>query len=352
MPRTAPRPDMLRVACLGAGYFAGFHLDSWRRMDRARPVAVCDRDPDRARATGLPAHDDLAAMLAAARPDILDIILPPQAQAPAVRAGLAAGLRAIICQKPFARSLAEARALAAEAAAAGIPLIVHENFRFQPWYRRIRQALEDGAIGRLQQLSFRLRPGDGQGPRAYLDRQPYFRTMDRFLIHETGVHWIDTFRYLMAADPDWVMADLRRVNPTIAGEDAGHVLFGYGDGARALFDGNRTLDHPADNLRRTMGEALLEGDAGTLRLGGDGAVHLRRFGRTDWQEVLPPDRHDGFGGDCVHALNRHVVAGLLDGAPLENLAGDYLRVLETEAAIYQSAATGRRIALPRPVATG
>ena len=95
-------------------------------------------------------------------------------------------------------------------------LVVHENFRFSPWYREIRRLIEDGAIGTVYQASFRLRPGDGQGPAAYLDRQPYFQSMERFLVHETAIHFIDTFRYLLG-EPESVYADLQRLNPAILG---------------------------------------------------------------------------------------------------------------------------------------
>ena len=336
--------DDLRVACVGAGYFSRFHLDSWRRMDGAALVSVCDRVLDKARATGAAAFADLDDLLAAGVPDILDVILPPVAQADAVRAGLAAGVATIVCQKPFCRTLDEARTIVAEAGEAGTTLIVHENFRFQPWYRAIRHALEEARIGTVLQATFRLRPGDGQGPEAYLDRQPYFQTMERFLVRETAVHWIDTFRYLFGA-PQAVYADLRRINPAIAGEDAGFVLFDHPGGVRTLFDGNRLLDHPADILRRTMGEALIEGTEGTLRLTGDGAVHLRRFGELAETPVLPPDTAKSFGGDCVHALQAHVVAALRDGELIENRAVDYLAVIEIEEAIYASAAEGRKVTL-------
>ena len=158
------------------------------------------------------------------------------------------------------------------------------------------------------------------------------------------MHWIDTFRYLLG-DPVAVYADLRRLNPAIAGEDAGFVLFEHPGGLRALFDGNRHLDHASDNLRRTMGEAMIEGTGGTRRLGGDGAVHLRAFGAREETELLAPDTHEGFGGDCVHALQSHAVSGLLDGMPFENPARDYLRTVEIEEAVYASAASGRRVTL-------
>lgn len=329
----------LRVGCVGAGYFAQFHYGSWDRMPRVTLVGSCDRDVEKAKATGLPAYSDLDQMLTEQSPDLLDIILPPDVHAETIRKALSAGIKWIICQKPFCRDLAEAQTIVADARATGATVVVHENFRFQPWYRAIKSALDSDMIGQVQQMTFRLRPGDGQGPNAYLDRQPYFQQMPRFLVHETAVHWIDTFRYLLG-DPTDVYADLRQINPAIAGEDAGYIVFDHLNGARALFDGNRHLDHKADNLRRTMGEALVEGTEGTITLSGDGSVVLRPFGIELEETLLPADTWDGFGGDCVHALQSHVVEGVLDGASIENLADDYLSVVRIEEKIYASARTG------------
>ncbi len=332
----------LRVACLGAGYFANFHHESWQRMDRADLVGVADLVPELARKAGCPAFGDLSEMLKQTCPDILDIVIPPHGHARAIETALDHRVRAIVCQKPFCLGLDEASRVTRLAAAAGIPLIVHENFRFQPWYREIAMAISAGRIGTVHQATFRLRPGDGQGPAAYLDRQPYFQEMERFLIHETAVHWIDTFRYLFG-DPIAVYADLRQLNPAIAGEDAGHVVFEHVGNVRALFDGNRHLDHASDNHRRTMGEALIEGTGGAISLSGDGSVALRPFGGMQVHALLPPDTSPGFGGDCVHRLNLHVVEGLLDGGSFENLAVDYMTVIRTEDAVYRSAQERRRI---------
>ncbi len=328
---------VLRVACIGAGYFAQFHIGSWQRMPGAALVGVCDLDRSRAEATDALAFDNTEQMLGTVNADIVDIILPPTGHAAAIRAAIAANPRVIICQKPFCASYDEAYEMTDLAEAAGIPLIIHENFRFQPWYRAVKEQIASGRIGDPLQATFRLRPGDGQGADAYLDRQPYFREMPRLLIHETGVHYVDVFRFLFG-DPQHVYADLRKVNQVIAGEDAGYVVFDHPNGVRAVLDGNRCLDHAADNSRRTMGEGLFEGTKGTLTITGDGAVHFRAFGEVAEALVLASDTHDGFGGDCTHALQSHVVAGLLDGAPFENAARDYLRVIETERAIYRSAA--------------
>ncbi|MFY0617519.1 Gfo/Idh/MocA family protein [Shimia sp.] len=334
----------IRVACIGAGYFSQFHYGSWARIDDAILVGSCNRDIEKARETGLPAYDNLKKMLNETSPDVLDIILPPVVHAESIRTALDCGVKTLVCQKPFCQSLEEAREMAMLADAAGARVIVHENFRFQPWYREMKRVLDRGEIGNVQQLTFRLRPGDGQGRDAYLARQPYFREMQRFLVHETAIHWVDTFRYLLG-DPVSVYADLRQVNPAIAGEDAGYILSEHHGGVRSLFDGNRTLDHSADNHRCTMGEGLLEGSEGTLSLRGDGSLWLRRFGSRQESCLLEPNACPGFGGDCVHHLQSHVISGLLGEQTIENEARSYLKVIEIETAIYASSQTGQKLKL-------
>jgi len=283
-------------------------------------------------------------MLSEIQPNIVDIAVPPHAHAEAVRQAVRFAPDAIICQKPFANSLQEAKTLTAIAQAAGVPLIIHENFRFQPWYRCIKSLIDGGNIGDVLQLTFRLRTGDGQGPDAYLDRQPYFQTMPRLLVHETGVHFADLFCFLLGPATA-AYGDLRRLNPAIAGEDAGVFMLDHLSGARSLFDGNRLLDHSADNHRITLGEALVEGTDGTLSLAGDGSVRLRLFGETEQSVVFEARDWPGFGGDCVAALCNHVVDGLLDGKPFENLAEQYLVVMEIAETIYKSDEEGRKLAI-------
>lgn len=338
----------IRVACIGAGYFAAFHHGAWAAEPRAELVAIVDRDPDRAEAatraagTGT-ACTTLDAALNLGRIDLIDIATPPDTHLDLIDAATAVGC-AVICQKPFCGGLADARRAVDLAESRALPLIVHENFRFQPWWRAIRAELAAGRAGDVFQTTFRLRPGDGQGPDAYLARQPYFQRMERFLIHETGVHFVDVFRYLMG-EPDWVQADLRRLNPAIAGEDAGHFTLGYGDGRRAVFDGNRLSDHAARNHRLTMGEAWIEGAAGTLTLDGDGTVGWRAMGAATPEPVPVMFDRDAFGGGCVAALQSHVVQCLIDGRAPENTGRDYLRNLDLVEAIYRSHETGARISV-------
>ncbi|WP_112321491.1 Gfo/Idh/MocA family protein [Oceanibium sediminis] len=336
---------MRRVAVVGAGYFAGFQIAAWQRIAGAELVAIVEPDAERRAAAlkaapGARGYADLGALLGSDTADLIDIATPPATHESLVTLCLNANLP-VICQKPFGSDLDTAKRLRDLSLSLDTPLIVHENFRFQPWYREIRNLLTQGTLGHLVQARFSLRPGDGAGLDAYLSRQPYFRQMPRFLIRETGIHFIDTFRFLFGP-PRAVYADLRTMNPVIAGEDSGIAIFDYDAGSRAIFDGDRTLDHAAQNHRLTMGEFQLEGSEGELRLTGDGAIRLRPRGAQDWRAHSYHWQDRDFGGNCVENFQRHVIDGLAGQRPLETLAEDYIANLEVEAALYASAESGAK----------
>lgn len=336
----------LKVGVIGLGYFAQFHLKAWAELAGARLIGVTDLNADAvlaaAKAFNTTGHADAASLLAE-NPDIIDIVAPPMAHVSLIRQVLRAG-RTIICQKPFCTSLSEAEAITAEAEAAGVIIVIHENFRFQPWHREVKHLLDKGVLGQVYQARFALRPGDGRGPDAYLARQPAFQTMPRLLLHETGVHFVDLFRWLLGA-PTSVYADIRRLNPALRGEDEGLLIMDHANGARSIFDGNRLADHVTDNPRRTMGEMVIEGEGGSLRLDGAGRLWVREFG-TQTEAAVPltiPVDEDSFGGGCVAHLIAHVADALRNGLPPENTASDYLQVIRLTEAAYQSATEGQRI---------
>jgi predicted dehydrogenase len=342
------RRQVQGIAVVGTGYFSQFHLNGWQRMAGVNVVAVCDLDQERAsrcaQERGIPhavsRSEDLFALEGI---DLVDITTPSSGHGAWVRAAVARDI-AVICQKPFATRYTEALALTELAEQAGVPLVIHENFRFMPWYREMRRHIEAGLLGKLHNVSFRLRPGDGQGPQAYLDRQAYFQQLPRFLVAETAVHFIDTFRYL-CGEVSSVYAHLRRLNPTIAGEDAGVIHFEFANGAAGLFDGNRLNDHVADNPRRTMGEMWLEGERGVLRLDGDAHLHFKPH-HGDEKRL---DYHSGdpsqFGSGACQALQEHVVSCVQSGIQAENAARDYLSNLRIQEAVYASNAKGCRVHL-------
>jgi len=343
----------IRIATVGTGFFARFHHEAWARMDDVALVGVASLDKtsatEFAKTFSIPEiFTDAAAMLDEVKPDLLDIAAPPDAHLELISEAAKRDI-AVICQKPFCGTLDQARKAVALAEDAGILLVVHENFRWQPWYGEIKSQLDSGALGTLYQASFRLRPGDGQGPNAYLDRQPYFQKMERFLVHETLIHLIDVFRFLLG-EPTRIFAALRQLNPAIAGEDAGIILMDFAHPTRGLIDGNRLADHAAENRRLVMGEMLLEGSQATLSLSGDGRLFIRPSGENSRQEISYAWEDRAYAGDCVYRFQRHVVEHLRGHGPVCNTGADYLANIMIEEAAYASSERGRWVDITGPFA--
>ena len=143
----------LKVAGVGAGYFAQYHYEAWQRMPDVALEAVCDHDADRARSTaarhGIPmVFDDLEKMLRQTAPDVVDIITPPESHQLLTDIAGTAGA-AVICQKPLAPDLPTAERMVEAAEAHNTFFAAHENFRFQPWYREIRSLLDREILGEV-----------------------------------------------------------------------------------------------------------------------------------------------------------------------------------------------------------
>lgn len=334
-----------KAVAIGAGYFSGFQFEAWNRIPEVTVTAISNRTESKARQQmaeySIPRfYSDWREMIDRERPDFVDIITPPETHEEICAHAASAGV-AIVCQKPLAPTLDESRRIVENARKSEVRFMVHENFRWQPWYREIKRLLEDGEIGSPTHLYFRMRTGDGWGDDAYLARQPFFRDYPRLLVYETAVHFIDTFRYLLGEIVE-VFAKLRRLNPVIRGEDTGQILFSFESGATAILDANRYNEAEVHAPRFTFGELRLDGARGHLAMEADSTMRIKPLGGP----VRPHDyaREDrNFAGDCVYSLQRHFVDCLTGGEAFESHGEDYLKTLTVVDAVYESASTGRAV---------
>jgi predicted dehydrogenase len=331
----------LKGVAVGAGYFAPYQFEAWSRIPEVRIVAVHDRDAERQKQAvqrfKIPrSYDSWKRMIDEEKPDFFDIITPPDTHEE-MCAYAAERKVHIVCQKPLAPTFDASRRIVEKAAKAGVRFMVHENFRWQPWYRKIRAIRDSGDLGQFTHLYFRLRTGDGWGENAYLDRQPFFRDYPRLLIYETGVHFIDTFRFLLG-EVEEVYANLRRLNPVIKGEETGQVFFRFVNGATAIWDANRYNEIESPSPRFTFGELRIDGMKGHLTMDTESNIRMKLLGKPEF-DVDYQRANVNFAGDCVYATQRHFVDCLLSGKEFESNGPDYLKTLEVVEAVYRSAGT-------------
>ncbi len=327
---------------IGAGYFAGFQAEGWKRIPSAEIVAVADPAPGKAEAFArrwaIPrAYDSTDAMLAAEKLDFIDIATRPEPHRELAALAARRSLH-VICQKPMAPTWEDSVGMVEDCEAAGVRLCIHENWRWQAWYREIRHILDQGRLGRPFQLSFHWRTGDGDGPEPYA-LQPYFREMPRLLVHEALVHVLDTFRFL-AGELRGVYCQIRRINPVIQGEDQAVIQVSFASGALGLIDANR-ITGPV-RLPPAAGTFLIEGDCAALRMDPEGRIWIAEEGKVEAEHAYTVPTI-GYRGDSVRATQEHIAECLRSGKPCESEGREYLKTVKAVFACYRSAEEGREV---------
>ncbi|MGC6426300.1 MAG: Gfo/Idh/MocA family protein [Akkermansiaceae bacterium] len=326
---------------IGAGYFSRFQYEAWTRIPEITIVANCNRSLDKAETFasefGIPksySGDQFRMMLETEKPDFVDIITPPETHLELCQIAAELGVT-IICQKPLAPTWEETLALAQIIRESGVRFMVHENWRWQPWYREIKKLLEAGVIGEVFHCNVHTRLGDGWGDDAYMARQPFFRDYQRLFIFETGVHFLDTFRFLFGEVSN-IHAQIAQRNPVIKGEDSALLLCTHQNGTTSLLDANRYNESEAENPRYTFGTVRIEGSKGHLELALDGSIRIKTLGEPSFLHDYSPSPNN-FAGDCVYNIQRHFVDTLLNGREFESTVDDYLNSVELVEKAYQCA---------------
>jgi D-apiose dehydrogenase len=297
--------------------------------------AACDLDIERARRAAPNAYTSPEEMLEREELDFVDIATRPESHLALVRMAAARKL-GIICQKPMAPTWEDCKAMADIATVQGVLLMIHENWRWQPWYRAAREIIAAGTIGNV--LAYRMRSvkRDGLGPGAYPE-QPYFRQMPRLIVFEVLVHHLDTARFLFG-EVNRLYAQLRRNNSAISGEDQAHLLLTHESGLIGAIDGHRFLN--TDPVAGpVLGEAWIEGDQDLLRLSPAG--DLITTGGVVWKNNATA----GYRGDSVLATQEHFVQCLRSGKTPESHAREYLKTVRLVEAAYRSAQDNQVISL-------
>jgi predicted dehydrogenase len=279
-------------------------------------VALCDLDPQaraaaqaEAVAAGCQpgAFADYAAMLIAARPDIVAVATPNRIHAAMTIQAVEAGVRAVCCEKPMALDLGQARRMVAVCRDAGVPLVVNHQRRLGSDFTWLREQIADGAVGEVELIR-----GSCAGD-----------------MLSDGTHLIDSALFL-AGDPEWswVFGGWHRDECDGDAERGGgfHAVGGWRFGHAVetgmvtvcqlsagprveLFTGDmRLFDRPYHDIE-------VIGSHGTLRRAGDEPAQnlFRRAAGGEWEAVSAPA-----GGGVSRAIPEsyhRLVALLRDGRP-------------------------------------
>ena len=336
-----------RIGVVGCGFWSGFQVAGWGELKCAPVVSVCDRERARAEALaarfGIPrVYADAEELIARERLDVLDVITDPRAHEQLVRLAAGGGIP-VICQKPLAPTLAAAEGMVLACREVGVPLFVHENWRWQAPIRALKRVLESGVIGRV----FRARVDFISGFDVFAN-QPFLRELEQFILTDIGTHVLDAARFLFG-EARSVYCRTQRVHADVRGEDVATLIAEMGDGGTVVcnmaYAGNH-LEH--DRFPETY--VFVEGAEGSAELGPDYWVRVTTKDGTAARRWPPPryawadPAYDVVQASIV-ACCADLLAGVRGEKAAETTGEDNLKTLRIVFGAYESAATGRPVRL-------
>jgi D-apiose dehydrogenase len=287
-----------QIGLVGCGWIAAFQVEGWRLIPNVEVVAACDSDREKAEALARRFGigwfgDDPHQMLDAVDLHIVDIATPPDTHKALAFAAMDRGLH-VLCQKPAALTIADARTMIEMAQNRGVALYINEMLRFCGWFIKARELIEQDAIGTptYARLSCRSASFLEVGPQRWMSYgfRDFVRKTSRGIILEETIHYFDVARYLLG-EPRSIWAAVQRVSAALGGEDTVIAILRYPD--RISVIENSWAAHGPERLTMeiegTEG-AILMSTAKVLELHCGRTGRLKQswdFGGTSWAEQRP-----------------------------------------------------------------
>jgi len=330
----------LRFALFGAGFWARYQLSAWQELGGVECVAIYNRTLSRAEALAREfgadrAYGDAEALLAAEDLDFVDIATDVSTHAPFVKMAAERGIP-VICQKPMGITLAECEEMVSACREAGVPLLIHENWRWQAPIRAVKDLLRKRPIGEIARARISMVTGFD-----VFENQPFLRETEQFILADLGSHLLDTARFLFG-EPCSLYCRTQRIRRDIRGEDVATVLLSFREGPVVIcemsYAGSR---REGDCFPQTM--ISVEGSEGTLDLGPGYEIRVVNGKGARCVRAEPPlyswaDPQY----QVVHSSIVPIVANLRDAllgkTCAETTGDDNLRTMRLVFAAYESAA--------------
>ena len=286
----------LRLGMVGGGreaFIGAVHRMAMRLDDQIVLVAgALSADPERARLSGADlslapdrVYSDYHEMAKseAARPDgigAVAIVTPNHLHHPVAKAFLNAGID-VICDKPLAMSMAQARELVTLARTTGLVFAVTLNNTGYPMVRQAREMIRAGELGDIRVVhtsyiqDWLTNPVDAEGQKQAEWRTDPARSGASACLADIGVHAHNLALFATGLELDEVSADLSTFVPGRRLDDNAHVLLRFIGGARGVLQASQVAVGHLNSL-----ELKVFGSRAALEWSGETPEVLRfaRFG--------------------------------------------------------------------------
>jgi predicted dehydrogenase len=370
----------LGIGMVGYAFMGRAHSQAWRSVGHffdlpftPRMAAICGRDPAAVAAAAdrlgwAATETDWKRLVGRDDVDLVDVCTPGSSHAEISIAALEAG-KHVLCEKPLANTVEEARAMAAAAeraaAAGGVRAMVGFNFRRVPAVALARELVAAGRLGALRHVRAAYLGSHLLDPELPLVWRLQASEAGSGALGDLGAHAIDLAQYL-AGDRIAGVSALTETfvpeRPLTAGggargpvtvDDAALFIARFAGGAVGGFEATRFATGHTEGLR-----VELNGELGSIVWDLGALNQLRLFDATEdpatqgfrtiqvtraahpYAGAWWPDGHTiGYEHTFTHEV-RDLLHAIADGRdPVPSFA-DGLQVQEVLDAVQRSAATG------------
>jgi predicted dehydrogenase len=343
----------VRVGIVGTGFAAGLHADALARCRDARLTMACGiegLDEFCAKWSVERRTGDYRELCADPQIDLVIVCTPTFFHRPVVEAAADAG-KPVICEKPLATTLEDARAMVRAARQAGVSLMYAEDWCFAPILKRVEEIVAEGALGRI--LYVKAKETHSGSHSQYAKKLQYCGGGALFHI---GCHPINWVRHLVGAEVTEVVGKTsgggasNLIHKDYEGEDWGVALFTFENGVQGFAEGNYiTLGGMDDTVE-------IYGDKGALKVELSLGSPIHVFSRVGYAySVEKADSQLGWTRPAVDELWQlgyppeveYFVGCVRDGRePMIGVRGeDGLASMEVAFAAYESARRGCTVRL-------
>ena len=334
---------------VGLASFAHVHAAGYASLLQQRPdVDLIAADPDAAGAPdgevrGQQLANELGVRTVPTYEDLFDanldavVVCTENARhRPVVEQAASAGVH-VLCEKPLATTLDDARAMQQVCAEAGVILMTAYPVRFHPGFQQLKAAVRNGELGRLTAITG---TNNGQAP---LGSRRWF--VDAELagggaLMDHTVHLADLLDDLLGTTPLTVYAQVNRIihRDAVSVETGGLVMLNYPDGALATIDCSWSA--PASYPSWGGLTLSIEGERGSVSFDAFAErlnVYDDTTGKLHWESV---------GVNLDELMLSEFLSAVREGREPQPDGGVGCRTLEVVLSAYASAESGLPVAVP------
>ena len=328
----------MKVGIVGVGFMGTTHAAGWAETPAAIVGFTAETNQEAGalakRYDGLvyPSLDEMLPDV-----DVVDICSPTHLHCEMALKAAAAG-KHIVCEKPLARTTAQAQKIVAACQQAGVQLLVAHVVRFFPEYALAQAEVAEGQIGkpgviRLHRGSYRPKKPAGNW---FLDE-----VKSGGILMDLMVHDYDYARWI-AGDVETVSARRVTEHHLEAPVDYGVVILRHRSGALSHIAG--AWAYPPPTFRTHL---EIAGDRGLIQFDSDGTAPIQHLilktGGADAPDVALPS--SPVSESPYTTQLKEFYRALADGTPARVSATDGLAAVQIAEAAIQSAHTGQPVRL-------